>query len=163
MAAINKLVAIGRLMKVSEMFTLALCLKAWSLQALPLISPLHRDLRGSALVADRKTRTLRTATDAPPSAAAAGRGTAGAVAGLDARALLEAELTFHDNRFAGFEPLVDDDVVAHPLCDGDGPLIHRRIRLDHEDELTVLSGLDGLARHHRRVRQRCEPQVHARE
>ena len=63
----------------------------------------------------------------------------------------------------GLEPLADDDVVAHPLRDGDRPLLHGGIGLDDEDELAVLTGLDRLARNDRRLRQRRQPQAHARE
>ena len=63
----------------------------------------------------------------------------------------------------GLSPFANDDVVTHALGDRDGPLLHSGIWLDNEGKLAVLTGLDRLARHYRRARERREPQADARE
>ena len=76
---------------------------------------------------------------------------------------LEPELSFGDHRLAGVQALLDHDVFADPLPDGDGLLRHGVVRLDEEHELAVLPGLHRLARQHDRVRDRRHAQAHARE
>ena len=89
-AAISRLVAIGRLMKISEMF----------------IAPLPAPTASAAT-----------------SAAARAVKPARAAAGLHLRAGLEPQLAFGDDGLAGLQALLDDDVVADALADGDRLLI----------------------------------------
>src|SRR5262245_59388272 len=61
-----------------------------------------------------------------------------------ASAGLEAQLTFGDDRLVRLQPLIDHDVVANPPAGGHRTLIDGRIRLDDENELTVLACLHRL-------------------
>src|SRR6185295_14241780 len=82
---------------------------------------------------------------AAPTSGAGAVKAAAAVTGLNLRARLEPELAFGDDHLAGLESLLDDDVLADALTDGDRLLIHRAVVLHDEDELAVLARLDRLA------------------
>src|SRR5438034_1050150 len=80
----------------------------------------------------------------PTSAAAAPAARAGAAAGEiggHSRAGLEPQLAFGDDRLAGFEPLLHDDVVGDALPRRNRALLDGGIRLHDEHVLAVLAGL----------------------
>ena len=62
-----------------------------------------------------------------------------------------------------FKPLSMTTISPMRCADGHRPLFHRGVCLDDEHELAVLPDLHGLTRNDRRVRERREPQAHARE
>src|SRR5437762_9032464 len=77
----------------------------------------------------------------PTSAAAAPAARAGAAAGEiggHSRAGLEPQLAFGDDRLAGFEPLLHDDVVGDALPRRNRALLDGGIRLHDEHVLAVL-------------------------
>ena len=70
----------------------------------------------------------------------------------DPAARHEAELAVGDHGFTRREPVLDDGLGAARPGDGDRPQVHRLIRLDDVDELTLRAGLNGDRRNHDRRR-----------
>ena len=139
MAAISRLVAIGRLMKISEMFTLPALARPAAARRAPTASAAARARRPPAALplvslfwtfVPCSRRSWPSVTTVSP----------------------------------GFSPFSITHVVVHVLArDGHGPLIDGGVRFHDEDELAVLAGLHGLLRHDGRVLDRREPQPDARE
>ena len=79
-----------------------------------------------------------------------------APAGLDADAAArdEPQLAVGDDRFARLEPLSMTVSLPARARDRDGPQLHRLIRLDDEDVLTLLAGLHRVGRHDDRASDR---------
>src|SRR5215831_1216405 len=130
----RRLVAIGRLMKISEMF-------------------IGRSLRLAAASLSVSPSSSSAAVAAAP---------AGAAAGLNPRARFEAELTFRDHGLAGLQAFLDDDVLADALADGDGLLVDH-VAFHEKHELPVLSRLHRLVWQHERVRERGDAHADACE
>src|SRR5262249_46988450 len=151
-AAISKLVAMGRLMKPSEIFIEWLGPERAGLSLGVLVVRASRAASGAAV------------SSAAPSAPAGGL--AVGVADLNPRALFETQLPFDDEGFPRLESFFDPHVVAHVRARGDRPLLDRRAavaRLHDEHERAVLSRLHGLLRHDGRVRNRRQAQGDAGE
>src|SRR4051812_21641387 len=165
MPAMSRLVAIGRRMKISERFMcLSMAEGRW-------LMAMVDDYGQSSIAISHEPSAMSLA--APAAATTATRPTAatGTAAirsarrqiGGDARARLEPQLAFGDDRFSRFQPFLHHDVVGDALAWRDGALLDRRIRFDDEHVLAVLAGLHGLRRDHERMRQRCEAERDARE
>src|SRR5947208_9311173 len=131
-AAISRLLAIGRLMKISEIF----------------IGPPLLNLSAATAAA--------TSASTPAAATAPGSGAAASIANLHLRACLETKLPLGDDCLSCVQAFFNHDVVADALADGDCLLIHRAVILHDEHELAFLSRLHRLTREHERVRQRCD-------
>src|SRR5437867_3787125 len=131
--AISRLVAIGRRMKISEMFTKNLA----RLKPSPSSALVARSLHASvhAFASALLPPSLPSVPAAPPTSApsaAASSSAAGKIGG-DPRATLEPQLSFGDHRFTGPQPFLHHDIVGDPLTRSDRALLDRRIVLDHED------------------------------
>jgi len=142
-AALDTLAALGIALAALTLACLlarprSLTLLSLALRSLTLLS---LALRALTLVASLTAASTGTATTAATSS----------VAGLDSRTVLEPELALGDDRLARLDTFTNHDVFAGALRDDDGPLLDSGIALHHEDVLTVLASLDGLARHDRRV------------
>src|SRR5213593_3937507 len=183
MAAISRLVAMGRRMKISERFTTTpqyggrvFRPGAGRWAASKDAAYVRRRSRDKAsLLAPILTTTVAAASAGSAFAAAwpatrasslscSGSSSGGIrVRARHARTVLEPELAFGDNGLAGLQPLFNHDLLVHPPPHGHRPLFDSGIFRDDEDELPVLTDLDRLLRHDRRIRQGRQAQAHASE
>ena len=135
MAAISRLVAIGRRMKISEMFT-SLAVAGCDCRS-PACAILDRCRPRRARV-----RRARRVHRPPPRRRRRCRS-------LHSRACSSRSCPSVTTVSPGFSPFRRRR-PRHALSDRDRPLLDGRIRLDDEDKLAVLAGLHRLLRHHGR-------------
>ena len=75
----------------------------------------------------------------------------------------QAELAVGHDLLPGAQARLDHRLVVDVALHFHRPRLRRQVRLHHEDELTLLSGLDGLRRHHDGIRLLGQGQRHVDE